>query len=320
MEYQRYTTGPRRDRSYRRRQLRRRRLMALIVVVAVLAAVAAAAVLLTRGGDDGASAAGPDGSSASSSGSGSGSGGGQTGTASPSPKPSTPPPKVWEPSASRPVRVWVGGDSLGGELGWGLGPLLDEIPGVKPILFYKESSGICIISFYNWRDKVESVMRNEKPDAVVLMLGTNDIQPIEQDGKWIAHSDPDWMRVYQKRVTDITKAAIKGGARRVYWVGMPVMQKSSSNPYMKSVNKAIQQAVAGIPGARYIDSWELFVDKDGEFVPSLRLADGFHFSGEGQKLISKTVLKAFKKDWLPNGVPQKTASPQPSSSASVPAT
>ena len=317
MEYQRYTAGPRRDRSYRRRQLRRRRLTALVVIVIAIAAVAAAAVLLTRGGDGGASAA-PGDSTSSSSGSGSGgSAAGQDGSSSPSPKATTPPPKVWEPSASKPVRVWVGGDSLGGELGWSLGPMLDEIKGVKPLLFYKESSGLCIISFYDWRAKMESVMRNDKPDAVVLMLGTNDIQPIEQDGKWIAHSDPDWMRVYQKRVTDVTKTAIKGGARRVYWVGMPIMRKTSSNSYMKSVNKAIQQAVAGIPGARYVDSWALFVDKNGDYVQSLRLADGFHFSGEGQKLISKAVLKAFKKDWLPDGVPQKTASPEASPSASA---
>ncbi len=227
-----------------------------------------------------------------------------------------PPPDVWEAGASKPVRVWVGGDSLGGELGWGLGPMLDKIDGFKPVLFYKESSGICRPDFYDWRDKVESVMRNDKPDAVVLMIGANDIQSVWQDGKWIAHSDPDWMRIYQKRVKDMTKAAIKGGARRVYWVGMPIMQKSQSNSYMKSVNKAAQQAVAGIPGAKFIDSWELFADDDGEFVPSLRLADGFHFSVEGQKLISKAVLKAIKKDWLPNGVPSPAPEPSPSPEAS----
>ena len=312
MEYQRYTAGPRRDRSYRRRRLRRRRLLALVIGVLVVAGAVAALVLVTGGGGEGGSAAtAPSGKKTASSPATA------EQTPTPSPKATTPPPKVWEPSASRPVRVWVGGDSLGGELGWGLGPLLDKIDGVKPVLFYKESSGLCIISFYDWRDKIESVMRSEKPDAVVLMLGTNDIQPIEQDGKWIAHSDPDWMRVYEKRVTDVTKTAIKGGARRVYWVGMPIMRKSSSNSYMKSVNKAIQQAVAGIPGARYIDSWELFVDEDGDYVPALRLADGFHFSAEGQELLSKTVLKAFKKDWLPDGVPQKTASPEASPSASA---
>jgi uncharacterized protein len=316
VEYQRYTSGERRGRSHRRRRLRRRRLVALVVAVLVVAAVATAVVLVTRGGGGGSAAASPDGGAAASSGSLPGA----TASATPAPKPTTPPPEVWEASKAKPVRVWVGGDSMGGELGWSLGPMLEKIAGFKSILFYKESSGICRPDFYDWRDKVESVMRSDKPDAVVLMLGTNDIQGVWQDGTWIAHSDPDWMRIYQKRVTDITKAALKGGARRVYWVGMPIMQKSSSNSYMKSVNKAVQQAVAGIPGAAYIDSWDLFTDEDGKFVPSLRLADGFHFSAEGQKLISKAVLKEIKKDWLPNGVPKPpaspTASPSPSASAS----
>ena len=160
MEYQRYTSGPRRDRGYRRRQLRRRRLIALVVALLVLAAVAVAVVLVTRGGGDGGDTGAPDGKATGSSSSASG---GATASATPSPKPTVPPPKVWEASASDPVRVWVGGDSMGGELGWGLGPMLEKIDGFKPILFYKESSGICRPDFYDWRDKVESVMRNDKP-------------------------------------------------------------------------------------------------------------------------------------------------------------
>lgn len=312
MEYQRYTSGPRRDRSYRRRRLRRRRLTALVVAVLVVAAVAAAVVLVARGGDDrGAAAAAPEGAAGSPATSAA------SVPATPTPKPTVPPPEVWEASASRPVRVWVGGDSMGGELGWGLGPMLEKTGVLEPVLFYKESSGICRPDFYDWRDKMESVMRNDKPDAVVVMIGANDIQSVWQDGKWIEHGDPDWMRLYQKRVGDMAKTAIKGGARRVYWVGMPIMQKSSSNSYMRSVNKAVQKAVAGIPGAQYVDSWGLFTDEDGDFVQSLRLADGFHFSVEGQKLISKAVLKAIKKDWLPHGVPapepEKSPSPEASS-------
>ena len=67
---------------------------------------------------------------------------------------------------------------------------------------------------------------------------------------------------------------------------------------------------------RYIDSWDLFTDDSGDFVSSLRLGDGVHFTVEGQQIIGKAVLKAIKNDWLPNGVPSPTPSPTPSSSAS----
>jgi hypothetical protein len=301
MEYQPYTPSPRRDRGHRRRQLRRRRrLIALAVALLVVAAIVVAVVLVTRGG------------AAASSASGNG-----HGASSPTPKPTTPPPKVWVASASKPVRVWVGGDSMGGELGWGLGPMLEKTGVFKPTLFYKDSTGVARWDFYNWGDKVDSVLRNDKPDAVVLMMGTNDTQSVWQNGKWIARGDPDWKRVYQKRVSDMTKAAIKGGARRVYWVGMPIMREGWRNPWMKSINKLVQKAVAGIPGAEYIDSWALFTDGSGKFVPSLRLGDGVHFTVEGQQIIGKAVLKAIKKDWLPNGLQTPTPQASPSASASA---
>ena len=62
-----------------------------------------------------------------------------------------------------PVRVWVGGDSMGGELGWALGPMLEKTKVFKPILYYKESSGICRWDFFDWGRQMETVMQTAKP-------------------------------------------------------------------------------------------------------------------------------------------------------------
>jgi hypothetical protein len=309
MQYDGYTPRPRRDRAQRKRQLARRRLAVLIVVVLVVVAIVTAVVVSRRGGAEKAAAGEPQAAKTTASGS-------SGGKASPSPSPTVPPPAVWEASASKPVRVWVGGDSMGGELGWGLGPLLEKTEVLKPTLYYKDSTGICRWDFFDWGDHMEAVMKTAKPDAVVLMMGTNDTQSVWQNGDWIAYGDPKWKKVYLKRVSDMTKTALEGGARRVYWVGMPIMAEGWRNPRMKFINKIVQTAVAGIPGAQYIDSWELFTDANGDYVSSLRLGDGVHFTVEGQRLIGKAVLKAIEKDWLPNGVQSPTPTPSPSSSAS----
>ena len=104
--YTQYTSRPDRDRRRRKQQRGRRRLLTLLVVVLVIAVIASAAAVVLRGGRRGASA----------------SGGSQAvhASTSPSPKPTVPPPKVWVASKTDPVRVWVGGDSMGGELGWAL--------------------------------------------------------------------------------------------------------------------------------------------------------------------------------------------------------
>jgi hypothetical protein len=310
MQYGDYTPNPRRDRSRRKRQLARRRLAVLVVVVLVVVAIVAAVVLSRRGGEAKAGASvTTQGKTSSSSGV----------AASPSPSATVPPPKVWEASASKPVHVWVGGDSMGGELGWGVGPLLEKTKVLKPTLYYKDSTGICRWDFFDWGRQMESVMKTAHPDAVVLMMGTNDTQSVWQNGDWIPYGDPKWKKVYQKRVSDMTATALDGGARRVYWVGMPIMAEGWRNSRMRFINKVVQKAVAEHPGAQYIDSWALFTDASGDYVPSLRLGDGVHFTVEGQQIIGKAVLKVIKKDWLPDGVPTPASSrtPSPSSSSSI---
>jgi hypothetical protein len=306
-----YTPRPRRDLRRRQRQLARRRLLVLVVLVLVVVAVIAAIVVSCGRGEpaSGGDKPAPSQTIAASA------------SASPTPKPTTPPPKVWVASKKDPVRVWVGGDSMGGELGWALGPMLDKTKVFKPILYYKESSGICRWDFFDWGQQMETVMRTAKPDAVVMMMGTNDTQSVWKDGAWIAEGTSKWKTAYQQRVSDMMATMLDGGARRVYWVGMPMMQESWRNSRMKRINKLIQKAAAEHPGVEYVDAWALFVDSNGDYVSSLRLADGVHFTVEGQQLLGKAVLKDLEKDWLPDGLrspsPSPSATPSASSSPSV---
>jgi len=306
MDYGTYTPRPRRDPRRRQRQRARRRLLVLVVFVLVVAAIIAAVVVSRGRGEEKAG--------------GTNSTPGKTAAAtSPSPTP-TPPPKVWVASKSDPVRVWVGGDSMAGELGWSLGPMLEKMKVFKPILYYKESSGICRWDFFDWGRHMETVMRTARPHAVVMMMGTNDTQSVWDDGTWISYGTSKWKTAYEQRVSDMMETMLDGGARRVYWVGMPMMQESWRNSRMKLINKIIQDAAAQHPGAEYVDAWALFVDADGGYAASWRLADGVHFTVAGQQRLAKAVLKDIEKDWLPNGLPSPSPSPSatPSASASPP--
>ena len=302
--YTSYSSRSPRDRR-RRQQRGRRRLLALLVVVLVIAAIAAAAVIVIHGGDEGSAGASAPGGKAAD-------------ATSPSPKPTVPPPKVWVASKSDPVRVWVGGDSMGGELGWALAPVLKDSKVFKPITFYKESSGICRYDFFNWQQEVESVVETAKPQAVVIMMGTNDTQSVSQDnGDWIAYGDMAWKKAYEKRVGAIMSTFLDGGARRVYWVGMPIMGEGWRNSRMKLINKIFQKQAEKHPGAEYVDIWDLYTTSDGSFDSSLRLSDQVHFTAEGQALLAKAVYKAVKADWLPPGSEAPSESPAASPSASA---
>ena len=302
--YATYGTRSGRDPRRRRRQrVRRRRLLLLLVIVVVVIAVVLGLAFVVRGGDEGATGAGgPRGETAD--------------IAEPTPTP-TPPPKVWVASKADPVRVWVGGDSMGGELGFALEPVLQGANAFKSTTFYKESTGICRYDFYDWGKQVKAVVKTARPQAAVIMIGTNDTQSVWKDGEWIAYGQMAWKRAYEERVGEIMDTMLRGGARRVYWVGMPIMGEGWRNSRMRLINRIFEKQAAQRPGAEYIDIWDLYTNADGSFDPSLRLGDQVHFTVEGQQLLARTVYEAIQQDWLPAGAEAPGASPSATPSASA---
>jgi hypothetical protein len=205
---------------------------------------------------------------------------------------------------------------MGGELGWALEPVLKDAGAFKPITFYKVSSGICRYDFFDWQQQVETVVKTAKPQAAVIMMGTNDTQSVWKDGKWIPYGDMAWKQAYEERVGDIIDTMLEGGARRVYWVGMPIMGEGWRNSRMRLINRIFQQQAEERPGAEYVDIWDLYTTPAGSFDPSLRLADRVHFTADGQALLAEQVYKALKADWLPPGSETPSGSPSASPSAS----
>lgn len=269
------------ERARRRRQGRRRLALCALLAALVLVAVI---VALARGGDERLSQ-----------------------QAAASPPPPSPPP-VWAASPARPVRVWSGGDSLGGELGIALGPMLDEHPGFTEALSYKESSGICRWDFFDWGGQMRAVMRQTRPKAMVMMIGTNDTQDVWDHGTWVHYGTSEWRKAYEGRVGSLMDTMLKGGARRVYWVGMPVMSEQWRNPRMELINQMIERQAGKRPGVRYVDAWSLFAGPGGAYLPRWRAADGVHFTAEGQQRLASKVYGLLARDWLP----PSGASPSPS--------
>lgn len=277
----------------------------MLVFVVVVAGAVVATVFVARGrADDGASGDGGPGAEAAVSG-------------SPSPSP-TPPPEVWAAGKADPVRVWVGGDSMGGELGFALEPVLEQTKGFKTITYYKESTGICRYDFFDWGGQIKSMMKTAEPDATVIMIGTNDTQSVWKGGKWIAYGTSAWKRAYEDRVGEIMDTMLEGGARRVYWVGMPIMGEGWRNSRMRLINRIFRKQAEERPGAEFIDIWGLYAHADGSFDPSLRLGDRVHFTIAGQGLLADAVYEAIKQDWLPDGsaAPGSPSPASPSASAS----
>ena len=98
---------------------------------------------------------------------------------------------------------------------------------------------------------------------------------------------------------------------------MPMMKESWRKARMKLIDRLVQDAAARRPGPSTSPPGGLFVDPGGGHDAKWRLADGVHFTVEGQQRLAVAVFKDIERDWLPGALPSSGHSPAASSPTSA---
>ena len=117
-------------------------------------------------------------------------------------------------TATDPLRLWVGGDSLAGSLGPSLGKLAGATGVVQPYFDSRVSSGLADPGFFDWPDHAATEMAALDPEVVVFIIGTND---------WTAVSG-DWKDDVHRQGRHDDEDARSVPERTVYWLGAPDAQ------------------------------------------------------------------------------------------------
>lgn len=200
--------------------------------------------------------------------------------------------------------VTVMGDSLGDMLADGLdGSFADK----KEIAIRhkgKESSGLVREDFYDWpKGARELLASNEKIDAAVVMLGSNDRQAIHEGAESIEPLSPRWREIYGARI-DALMAAFRDKKVPLIWVGLPVMKSERFSADMAQLNEIFRQH-ASRNGVVFVDIWEAFGDEKNQYqsfgpdvngrIVKLRSADGIHFTDAGARKLAHFVEGEIKK-------------------------
>jgi hypothetical protein len=272
-------TPRRRDRRRERRRRRVRRVVGIVGGVLVVVAVVLLALDVVRlGGDDRPSLAGtvrtPD-----------------AHDASPASVTTTTSARDCRPlSSDDPLRLWVGGDSLAGSLGPELGKLAGATGVVQPYFDSRVSSGLADPGFFDWPDHATSEMARLNPEVAVFIIGAND---------WSAVSG-GWKDGYRKTVDSIMETFV-GPGRTVYWLGSPPLADDKMDAAVVEVNAVAQEVAARHPNVHYVDTYELFSDRDGGFaydlpdekgqVVTMRAGDGVHFTMDGADHLSRKMYE-----------------------------
>lgn len=200
------------------------------------------------------------------------------------------------------TRVLVLGDAIGGGLGAGLTRVAEATGKYVVSIRLNEESGLARPEVYDWTASVPKILGSRTYDVIVVMLGTNDTQPIRQDGMRIPVGTPEWAEAYGGQVDRLLSALQSSGAR-ILWVGPPPMREAEYDAAIKDVAE-IQRQRTKAEGVTFIDMRPELSGPDGAFVDSgpddtgtvtrLRGRDGVSFYKAGNNLMGQIVLAAIE--------------------------
>jgi uncharacterized protein len=163
--------------------------------------------------------------------------------------------------------------------------------------------------FYDWPAKLPGIVEDQKPDAILVMIGANDRQGIQTDSGAQAFGTDGWRAAYAARVAAFADA-LKATGKPVLWAGLvPVAPAAMARDY-SGFNSIVREQLEA-KGLPFIDMWNGFADDEGKYVDvgpdvagqsvQLRASDGLNFTKAGQRKLAYFVEQELSDIFGGNG-------------------
>jgi uncharacterized protein len=194
--------------------------------------------------------------------------------------------------------VVVLGDFLGQVLGQGLTEAFTDRPEVAISRKAHESSGLVRDDFFDWPKTVHDLLASdEKINMAVILIGSNDHQPLRVGNVTYEPGSPKWIEAYTARIAEISRAFHDKNIPLI-WVGLPIVKSDRLSAEFLTFNDFYRQQ-AEKAGATYIDIWEAFENDHGQYdafgpdvngqMVRIRTADGLNFTKAGARKLAHFV-------------------------------
>ncbi len=178
--------------------------------------------------------------------------------------------------------------------------------GVEVVRDPKLGSGISNSDFLDWGQVSSAQVRDEAPDAVVIIIGAGEGFPIDAPEGEIECCGPDWAAAYANRVRQMMNTYRRGGEARVYWLNVPSSRNEKRWEISQVVNEAVEvAAVPWLSEVRLIDLVSIFtpggvysdtIEIDGEET-LVRDSDGLHLNEAGAEVAADAVMAKVDEDF-----------------------
>ncbi len=210
----------------------------------------------------------------------------------PRPAPVVAQPKPAVPKVEPTTRIAVFGDTLAGHLGSGLANVFEDNAEIGVVDRSKADSGLVRKDVVDWPKAAEEFLKaNPKTTYALVMLGSNDRQPIREGDQTLDPLSDRWRALYAERVDALIKVFTDAKIPLI-WVGAPPMRSESLTKDIAAINDIFRERVAKA-GQTYVDIWPGFVDDRNRYTATgpdlegqeakLRTADGVHFTKAGAR-------------------------------------
>lgn len=189
---------------------------------------------------------------------------------------------------------------MGDSLMQGVAPFVQKTlqkHGINSINLAKQSTGLAYPAFFDWNKTLDDTLTKHKIAVVMVFLGGNDMQDMNDHGKRLVFGTDEWSALYAKRVQGVLDSADAHGAL-VVWAVVPNMQKgkmAQRAPVLRDlIGKIVhdnQQIVVdtrqalGETGMQFLPSTTI----DGKMV-RMRAADGVHMTAKGYASVANALI------------------------------
>jgi hypothetical protein len=228
------------------------------------------------------------------------------------PAPSAPPPSGPARTATDPLRLWVGGDSVAGFLCYEVQAIAEHDPTLAVHTHFQISTGLSRPDYFDWPAHLAQDMAASNPEVVVFLAGANDDQPLETPGGGVADfGTPAWVAEYGRRAGALMDE-VRHQGRTLVWIGLPVMRAPDFAARMEVIDDAGRRQAERRTGVLYLDSRPLFAGPGGGYAAYLpddsgaltlmRAPDGVHLSPQGGMRLAEAVLGLIREGHRAEGM------------------
>ena len=208
-------------------------------------------------------------------------------------------PKIPAIAANETRTVALAGDSM---MAVGLSStILRQAPHYKDLAFlhaFKSGTGLARPEVFNWQLEYPAMLKDARPNFVLVAIGANDGQGFVEDGVVYPFASEGWKRIYQRRVQAYLDMLSANGAT-VVWLGLPPMKSDSYDARIALINRIDYSVVSASPHAIWVGTAGLVGDGNERFrdfgvidgkTARLRQPDGIHLTDDAATLITTKLL------------------------------